>query len=395
MDFSYLKEMLDGLIAEGSTPSVDCSVYKEHEEIFRYNSGFKDIESNTKIKGDELYIIFSMTKMLTCTCALQLLEKGAFSMDDPLYKYIPEFSRMKISDEEYDALCSGIVETGKIMGGVARATHTGYAENHITIRHLFTMTAGLDYNLKAEGILKSINQGRTSTIEIIRALSDTVLGFEPGTRYRYSLCHDVLGALIEIWSGMRFSDYMRENVFEPLGMKDTFFTVPKDEDKLARFASIYIYNGAGKFNKVQQRCAYNLTDDYESGGAGLVSTTDDYALFLDALANGGVGKSGNRILLQDTIELMRTNQLKDRQREDFEKERPGYGYGFGVRVHMQPEKSSGLSPVGEFGWGGAAGGYSLVDPQNKVSMTYFQHMFGWDMTLQGRLRDALYRSLAE
>lgn len=395
MDFAYLRQELDKLVEEGSAPGVDCSVYKDHKEIFRYNTGFNDIEEGIKINGKELYIIFSMTKMLTCTCALQLFEKGAFSMDDPLSKYMSEFSKMRISAEDFDVLGGGAVETGKTVGETTGGRAEGYAKNPITIKHLFTMSAGLDYDLKADGIVKAIADGKTSTIEIVRAMSKTVLGFEPGTRYRYSLCHDVLGALIEVWSGMKLGDYMRENLFKPLGMKETFFGVPKEGENLSRLASLYVKNGPGIYQKIQQKCAFNFTDEYQSGGAGLVSSTDDYALFLDALACNGVGKSGNQILSPSSIELMRSNQLKNKQIEDFEIQRKGYGYGFGVRTHMEPERSGALSPAGEFGWGGAAGAFSLVDTQNKLSLTYFQHMHGWEMSLEGRLRDALYKSMAE
>ena len=131
----------------------------------------------------------------------------------------------------------------------------------------------------------------------------------------------------------------------------------------------------------------------ESGGAGLISSTVDYSLFLDALACGGVGKSGNRILKSETVEMMRTNQLIGQPLEDFHGLRKGYGYGLGVRTHMEPETSGSPSPIGEFGWDGAAGAFSLVDPENKLSLTYFQHMFSWDVSQQDRLKKALYQSL--
>ena len=125
----------------------------------------------------------------------------------------------------------------------------------------------------------------------------------------------------------------------------------------------------------------------------MISSTADYALFLDALASGGVGKSGQRILTPSSIELMRCNQLNERALADFEATRKGYGYGLGVRTHISPERSGSLSPVGEFGWGGAAGAFSLVDPSIKLSLTYFQHMHNWDLSLESILRNALYKSI--
>ena len=389
MDFTQLKICLDKFINEYHTPGVDCIVYKDHEIIFRYYAGMRDIENNKKMTGDELYLIFSMTKMITCTAALQLFEQGKYKLDDPISKYLPEFEKMKISYEEIDSESASKVTTGSTIGEDSKKTESGYAQNKITVKHLFTMGAGLDYALYDEPIMNALNSGKTSTRELVRAMSEKVLGFEPGTRYNYSLCHDVLGALIEIWSGEKLGDYMRKNIFEPLGMKNTFFGVPEDEEKLEKMAARYTYEN-GKPKRLNLECAYNLSKEYQSGGAGLTSCTEDYALFLDAFACGGIGKNGNRILMHETVNLMKTNHLQGRQCEDFYQLRPGYGYGLGVRTHINKEESKSLSPLGEFGWDGAAGAFSMVDTENKLSLTYFQHIHGWDKIIQSELRNALY-----
>lgn len=392
MDFQYLKETLDTLVSNRETPGVDCSVYMDHKEVFRYFAGMKDEKNNTKLSGDELYIIYSMTKMLTCVSALQLFEKGAFSMDDPLSKYMGEFSKMRVYSH-FDGEQNDAVETGQILHAKDNAISVCEAKNAITIRHLFTMSAGFDYCLDEEPVVRTIAAGKTGTADVMRALSETVLGFEPGTRYRYSLCHDVLGALVEIWSGMKLGEYMRKYIFTPLGMQDTFFGVPEECGRRLRLATLYMKAGKGQYKEIPPICEFNFTDDYESGGAGLISSTADYAVFMDALACGGIGKTGKRILSSDTVELMRCNQLTGKAFEDFELPRRGYGYGFGVRTHMCPEISGSPSPAGEFGWGGAAGAFSLADPENKLSLTYFQHMRGWDLNMGEILRNALYRSL--
>ena len=239
MDFSRLKAYMDRLVDEYKVPGVDCIVYKEHEQLFRYFTGMSDIENSKKMNGNELYLIFSMTKMLTCTSALQLLEQGKYIMSDPISKYLPEFEKMRISADEIDNENAAKIASGSIAGEDTEASHDGYAKNPITVKDLFTMSAGLDYNLQAEGITKALSEGKTSTRELVRAMSETVLGFEPGTRFRYSLCHDVLGALIEVWSGKTLGEYMEENLFKPLGMKNTFFGVPKDEERLSRMAARY------------------------------------------------------------------------------------------------------------------------------------------------------------
>lgn len=389
MDFTNLKNYMNRLVNEYHTPGVDCIVYKDHEIIFRYYAGMKDIENNKEMTGNELYLIFSMTKMLTCTAALQLFEQGKYKLDDPISKYLPEFKKMKISYDEIDSESASKVTTGSTIGEDSKKTESGYAQNKITVKHLFTMGAGLDYALYDEPIMNALNSGKTSTRELVRAMSEKVLGFEPGTRYNYSLCHDVLGALIEIWSGEKLGDYMRKNIFEPLGMKNTFFGVPEDEEKLEKMAARYTYEN-GKPKRLNLECAYNLSKEYQSGGAGLTSCTEDYALFLDAFACGGIGKNGNRILMHETVNLMKTNHLQGRQCEDFNQLRPGYGYGLGVRTHINKEESKSLSPLGEFGWDGAAGAFSMVDTENKLSLTYFQHIHDWDLKIQTEMRNVLY-----
>jgi len=185
-------------------------------------------------------------------------------------------------------------------------------------------------------------------------------------------------------------EYMRKNIFEPLNMKNTFFGVPKDKEKLDKMAVRYTYDKNRQPKRLPLECVYNLSDEYESGGAGLTSCTEDYALFLDALSCGGVGKSGKRILSSATVELMGTNHLNSKQYEDFQSLRPGYGYGLGVRTHVDKIQSGSLSPIGEFGWDGAAGAFSMVDTKNKLSLTYFQHIHDWDVRFQTEMRNALY-----
>ena len=393
MDFTDLKNQMDKIVNEYKVPGIDCILYKDHEMLFRYYTGMSDIENNKKMNGNELYFIFSMTKMLTCTAALQLFEKGMYLMEDAISKYMPEFEKMKISSGEIDTESATRITTGSTIGEQSSGGFNGYAKNPITVRDLFTMGAGLDYDLSDEAIMSAKNQGKTSTRDLVSAMSNKVLGFEPGTRFRYSLCHDVLGALIEVWSGQSLGEYMRENIFEPLGMKNTFFGIPKDEERLNRMAVRYDYDENRKPKRMSLECVYTLSDEYESGGAGLTSCTDDYALFLDALACDGVGKNGNRILSEESVKMMSTNQLNEKQLEDFYQLRRGYGYGLGVRTHLNPAESGSLSPIGEFGWDGAAGAFSMVDGKNKISLTYFQEIHGWDIKIQEEMRNILYECL--
>ena len=383
---------MDRLVSEYNIPGVDCMVYREHEPLFRYFTGKSDIENDVDMNGNELYLIFSMTKMLTCTAALQLLEQGKYLVSDPVARYLPEFAEMKLSAEALDTAAAARVATGSTMGESKEGSTDGYAKNQITIEHLLTMSAGLNYALGAPYIKEAIAAGRRSTRELAGAMAQTPLGFEPGTRYRYSLCHDVIGALIEVWSGKSFGEYMKENIFDVLGMKNTFFGIPKDEERLSRMAVLYTHGKDRKPVRGELSCPYTLTEEYESGGAGLTSCTEDYAIFLDALANGGVGKNGRRILSEGSVRLMSANHLSGQRLDDFHQGHvgKGYGYGYAVRTHYDPAVSGSLSSVGEFGWDGAAGAMSLVDPQKKLAFVYFQHIHGWDPRKQKEMRNVLY-----
>lgn len=394
MKFEILKNCLDGIMTEYNTPGVDCIVYKEHKPVFRYFNGFADVENVIKTDENTLYLIYSMTKMLTCTSMLQLYEKGKFKLDDELSLYMSEFKNMLLDGNGADRDASKKVASGEGVTKNIVSDASEYANTPITIRHLFTMTSGFDYAMWTDDVEKCKNEGRTSTKDIVSEFSKKTLRFEPGTRFQYGLSHDILGALVEILSGMTLGEYMSENIFKPLGMKDTFFGIPKDEKRLLRMAVRY-NNKGNEIERLELENSFNLTDDYESGGAGLVSSTDDYGLFLDALANGGMGKTGNRILLPTTVELMHTNQLTGLPLEDFDAWRRGYGYGLGVRTHIDPERSGSLSPVGEFGWDGAAGAFAMVDTKNKIALAYFQQMQNWDVAILNKIRNALYKSIED
>ena len=393
MKFTNLTNYLNYLVNEVNTPNVDCIVYKDHEMIFRHFAGRSDIEEDKDLQGDELYIIFSMTKMLTCTAALQLYEQGKYTMDEPISKYLPEFEKMKLRTSARQGQSSMLVAQGISVAAEEVATENVYAQNPIRVIDLFTMSAGLDYNVGAPYIKQALAEGKTSTRELVRAMAQTVLRFEPGTEFWYSLCHDVLGALIEIWSGRKLGEYMRENIFAPLGMNNTFFGLPTDGKRLSKMVAKYTFNEEGKPEKMPLECMFMLSKEYESGGAGLCSCTQDYALFLDALACGGMAKTGKRILKEETIKLMGTDQMQGKKCNDYQKVHPGYGYGLGVRVHKDPNQSGSFSPVGEFGWDGAAGCYSMVDTKNKISITYFQQIHAWNMKIQNGICNAVYRDI--
>lgn len=378
MDFKELEAFLD-YITKWRIPGADCRVYYKNEPVFRYSAGYADVKTKKPITPDNLYFLYSTSKVITCTAALQLFEKGKFLLTDPVCEYLPEFKEMYVQK---------IMENSEVQ--ITKAS------NSIKIRDLFTMSAGLTYVLDAPSIqnVKKKTGNRCPTREIIKAFAGDPLVFEPGTHWNYSLCHDVLGGLIEVISGMKFSEYLSENIFKPLEMKDTGFYL--NDDKRQRMASQYRFNDEKNIaEEIPFENEYVLGSEYESGGAGLISSADDYMKFANALTNDGKAQNGERILGRRTIDLMRTNQLDETCLKDFNwAQLGGYGYGLGVRTLIDRAEAGSLSPLGEFGWCGAAGAYVLIDPDNRVTVFYVQHLRNnQEPYVHPRIRNIVYNCL--
>ena len=380
MNFQPLKDFMDGYLPMLGVPGTDLVIYKDHEEIFRYQSGYDSIQYGTPVNPGALYHLYSCTKVATCVAATQLIERGEILNSDPVFAYFPEFADIKVKH----VLPDGTVEIRP-------------AEKVLTVEHLLTMTGGLDYDLNRPGIRRVIEQteGRAPTLDIVRALAEDPFLFEPGTKYQYSLCLDVIGGLVELVSGMPLGEYFEKNIFAPLGMKETSFGLT--EDKLARMATQYQYDPAtGEVTEIPKtQNAFNFGTEYHSGGAGLISSVSDQILFADALANYGVGKNGNRILSKAGVELMSSNHLHPAALAEFRNlgQVKGYGYGYGVRTNMDTAYGGNLSPVGEFGWDGAKGSYISCDPKNRVAFFYAEHMGGLHPVILPRLRNVVYSCL--
>lgn len=343
--FRELDEMLESFL-EKNIPGNDCIICHKGKTIYRKFRGFADRNRQIPIKGNERYQIFSCSKLITCCAALQLWEKGKFSLDDELARFMPEFAEMKVRTPE----------------GIKKA------ENKILIKHLFSMTAGFSYNLNSKSLRRAIDDtfGSCPTVKTITYLADEPLLFEPGTNWAYSLCHDVLAALVEVVSGVPFNDYVTDNIFRPVGMMRSTFLLPAAEyDTLI---PLYRENSDGaatvELNGITHSgiSPYRLGVCYASGGAGCVSSTADFNLLLGALC------SGERVLKRSTIDMMSTDRLEDSFR-DACMAKPPYGYGLGVRCPAR-----GCSERTDFGWGGAAGAYFSIDPVKELTVLYMQHV---------------------
>ena len=381
MNFQPLKEFLDTYIPMLGIPGSDTVIYKDHEEIFRYCSGFDSLKKLTPVRRDALYNLYSCTKIATCTSIMQLVERGEILVTDPVYAYIPEYKDLTVN----------VFENGVLVG-------TRRAEKPMLIRHLLTMSAGLDYNRDRRSVTETQKNtgGRCPTLDFIRALASDPLNYEPGEGYSYSLAHDILGGIIEVVSGDTLGGYMKKNIFEPLGMKDTGFCI--SEENRHRLATQYDYD-TEKGVPVEIPSDSNILrfgTEYESGGAGLISSVDDYILLMDALAHLGIGKNGNRILSSYAVNLMRENALRSDQLAVFANGyTAGYGYGYGVRVKMSGTEGGNIVPTGTFGWDGAKLCLAMADPASKVAVFHAEHMGAFHHLLIPRLRNVIYFCLDE
>ncbi len=373
MNFEKITSYLNSLEEEG-IPSVDCMIYKDHKPVYRHFNGYADSAKAKKMQGNELYLMFSATKLITMAAALQLMEKGKIELDQPVSTYLPAYADLKVIEEDQ------IRPAGK----------------ELLVKHLLSMQSGLDYDLQRSGIVRVLREkGQNATTqEIVNAFIESPLKFEPGEHFEYSLSHDVVGAIIEVASGMSLKEYFTQNIFVPLEMKDTFFAKPMNKND--RLTTQYMYdNDRHVSTEMEPSCCYQLSESYESGGAGLISCVEDYGKFADTLASGGVSAKGIRILKEETIELMRTNLLGSVQREELVKKmgRVGYGYGCGVQVLLDPKECQAKAPSGVFGWDGAAGACIIMDPDNRIALVYAQHVRGCGYaysTIHPMLRDLLY-----
>ena len=353
MSFSKIDRMLETLPACG-IPSSDFIITHRGKQVYRGSAGFSDREGTRPVSPNDLYYMFSVSKVTTCVVAMRLVEEGKLGLDDPVSKYLPAYRYLTVKDKN----------TVKIP------------QNTMTVRHLFSMMGGLNYNLNAAPILRARQAPDADTLSIVNSFAESPLDFEPGTRYQYSLCHDVLAAVVEVVSGMRFASYVQKTVFDPLGMKDTGYHLP--EELKPRMSAIYTHvNGLLKATPAELNNPYIFNDRYDSGGAGLYSSANDQIKLMTVLANGGKTEDGYSLLKPETIAMMQVGQLPDAARPQFGVTRL-YGYSWGLcgRAHVDPIASHARSAVGEFGWDGAAGSFALIDPAKQVAMFFAMHVLG-------------------
>jgi len=369
MDFTALKAYIDDLHQQQGVPGCDIIVYRHGQPVYRYTTG--DVNEQT------LYNLYSCSKPITVTAALQLVEQGRLHLDDPVATYLPEYANAFVEEE----------------GQRVPVGHT------MTVRHLFTMTAGLTYQLDTPSLQALRRETPDATTrQAVAAFVGEPLLFRPGTRFNYSLCHDVLAAVVEVASGQRFGEYLQQHIFTPLGM--TEIGLHPTAAQQARMATQYTVNEEKQVVSMEDNTIglFRITSHYESGGAGLFADTATYGRFAAAMSCGGAAPDGTRILFPETVDLMRSEQLAGYVRNDAFgcAAGPGYGYGLGVRTLV--DRSAGQrSSLGEFGWDGAAGAYILMDPSTEVGIVYMQQVRNWPARfgcMHAPIRDFVYEALS-
>ncbi|MCH6232355.1 serine hydrolase domain-containing protein [Cognataquiflexum rubidum] len=352
---------LDGMLEESvkneELPGLVALIVRNGKIVYHSAKGFADVESGKAMQKDAIFRIASQTKAITSTAVMMLWEEGKFRLDDPISKFIPEFKNPQVlqnfryGDTSYTAVA---------------------ANKEITIRHLLTHTSGLGYGVidgdervrmiyNKAGIIDLYTTQNISIGDNVKKLAKLPLHHNPGEKFTYSEGLDVLGYLVEIVSGKPFDQFLRERLFEPLGMQDTWFYLP--EAKSSRLVTIHRKaNGKWEgFPTTFYDPNYPITGakKFFSGGAGLSSTAKDYATFLQMYLNGGE-LNGVRILSRTTIETMMQIQI-----ENFWGGRKHYGLAFGV-VNEKGIAEGGEGSVGTFDWGGYFNTQYFADPEEKI-----------------------------
>lgn len=374
MLFKELTDFLDN-IDKNLVPQCEMAVFQDNKQLYFHRSNREDAPF---FEEDNLYFIFSATKVITCTAALRLVERGAIQLDDPVSKYLPEFGTLYLENNPNVP-----------------------AEKTLKVRHLFTMTGGFDYNLSYETVekVKKEKNGRATTREIVSAMAKMPLLFEPGEGYCYSLCHDILAAVVEVASGKRFGEFLKDEIFDPLGMNETTFRPTAETRK--RMRQFAVDSNLHYSFEQEPENGFILSECYESGGAGLISSLSDYCKFADALASSK-SPDGYVLLKPETVNLMRSNQLSGASEKEFHKKlnhisKYGYSYGLGVRTMCDPAMSGNCSPVGEFGWDGYAGAYVIIYPEKKLSVIYLQHVvrdvFDYGNGIHNAIKNYIFKDL--
>lgn len=384
-----LNTLMQSYVDSGRLAGIVTLLAREGE-VFHFDKfGYQDLSSQKPMELDTIFRFYSMTKPITSAAVMMLYEEGNFHLDDPVSGFIPQLDGLKV----YDGM------------GQAGAKYVPQ-QNPITIRQLLTHTAGLSNGSYGDSQLEQIyrdadlNNPNSNLQEMIEKLGQLPLRSQPGTEWWYSNATDVLGHLIEVISGEPFDRFLKERIFDPLGMVDTAFYV--SEDKLDRLASIYGPSGNGGIEELDNPRVnrYKQPLTYFSGSGGLTSTASDYLKFCQMMLDGG-RSNGNRLLGPKTVEMMTSNHLPDdlipfAVSESSAVSSQGCGFGLGFKVILDIAEHGIIGTDGSYSWGGAASTVFWIDPVEKfVAICLTQFMPSGLYPIRGEFQVAAYQAMVQ
>ena len=397
-DLKELNNRLAKYVDQGLYPGFQWQINIGDKE-FSGKYGFNNIHTKQPVLDNTVYRIWSMTKPIVAVVALKLIEQNKLSFGDTIIKYLPEFKNLKVMNQEN----TEINDVSEI-------------NDHPTIKDLLLHTAGFSYNMLDDPIgieyekIKLFHSDTSTLEEEIKKLADIPLLFRPKTKWRYSVSMDVLGRIIEIIQQNSLQNILMEEIFYPLEMHETNYSIPKNsEDRLmesyaydsSKSQLVNYYPGLQKIENYQ----YPVNEEkFARGGHGLFSTIKDYAIFAKMLKTGKTEK-GQTILNQKSLKLLNSNALEDYYFPieirsvstvidvNYVNDLEPYGWGMGFRTLMYPEKQNNLGSVGEFGWSGAASTYFLVDNSKNMSALLMTQVFSGLPDLKNDFYNFIYTNL--
>jgi CubicO group peptidase (beta-lactamase class C family) len=374
---SRIDSLIEPMVAKGEIPGAVVFLARNGRVVLHKAYGYRDVGTRAPLKGDDLFRIASQTKAITSLAVMMLWEEGRFGLDDPIERYLPEFAKPTVLTK---------------LNAADTTWESAPAQRSITIRHLLTHSSGIDYggigseDFKAiyakAGVPSGLGNIPGTIGEKMRVLGKLPLRHQPGERFTYSLSIDVLGHFVEVVSGMPLDRFFRTRILDPLGMRDTWFFLPPDRAERL----VTLHDGEGGRVRPRREPVFDGVDPdypkrrgtYFSGGAGLSSSVEDYARFLQMFLNGGE-LDGVRLLGPKTVEMMLTDQLPSLPAE--------HGLAFGLETPSNDHQSP--RSVGSFNWGGAFNTMYWADPQEQLIGILYTNMYNTEFGALGTRFTAL------
>ncbi|MFN3231070.1 MAG: serine hydrolase domain-containing protein [Alphaproteobacteria bacterium] len=378
-----IDDAMAAYVREGELAGVTFAIMRHGKLVYLHMEGSADIEAGKRIARNTIFRIHSMTKPIAAVAAMILVEEGRLKLTDKVADYIPEFA-----------------DTQVFVGGTAEAPELAPIETPITVYQLLTHTSGMTapgfFETPVTQIYEAANlwDYAAPLAAFAKKAAALPLASQPGATYDYGISTDVLGRVIEVASGQTFDVFLKERIFDPLGMTDTAFFVPPE--KAARFAAAYKHDEDGALAPATDRnpaLRWLPENKLFLGGGGLVSTVDDYLRFSQMMLKGGA-LDGTRILSRKTVELMTTSQVPYEKLASFHQFMPGYGIGLGFGVLDDVAVTKRLGSKGEYFWSGAANTFFLIDPKEELIAILLPQFYPFAAyPLQEELRTLSYQAI--